>query len=91
MSKNVKAEEVKDVEVIDDVRVVDDAVNEEEKSESKLEKFWGKIKKPISYVGAAALGFIAAMALANRNDDCDVYHIEAEDDSEDDSEDETEE
>lgn len=86
MSKNVKAEEVKDVEVIDDVEVVDDAGNEEEKSESKLKKFWGKIKKPISYVGAAALGFVAATALANRNDDCDAYYLEAEDDSEDETE-----
>ncbi len=93
MSKNnVKNEEVKDMEIIDDVEVVEDDCTAEAKEEPKLKRLWGKIKKPVSYVGAAIGGFAVAMILATRREEDDedgLYYLEG--DKKDDSSNETEE
>ena len=97
---NVKNEEVKDVEVVDekDVEVVDNNATDENskadaKEESKVKKILNKIKKPVSYIGAAVGGFAVAMLIsASRQDEDDqdgLYYLEG--DKEDDSSKTTEE
>ena len=96
---NVKNEEVKDVEVVDekDVEVVDNATDEnskvDAKEESKVKKILNKIKKPVSYIGAAVGGFAVAMLISAARQDEDnqdgLYYLEG--DKEDDSSKTTEE
>lgn len=91
MSKTIKNEEVKDEEVV--VEPIEGEVidGEEVKVESKIKKIWGKIKKPVSYIGAAIGGFAVAMILANtKEEDTEdgLYYLESK---EEDSSDKTEE
>lgn len=91
MSKTIKNEEVKDEEVVIEPIEGEVVDSEEAKAESKIKKVWGKIKKPVSYIGAAIGGFAVAMILANaKEEDTEdgLYYLE---NKEEDSSNETEE
>ena len=70
MSKQIKneVEETKD-NVVEMDAVETRSENESTKEESKIEKLWAKVKKPVIIGVAAVGGFILCKVLTGNNDD----------------------